>query len=290
MVTGFFRARRTSPLGDAHRARLHGLAVEEAIKIVGKCAGRRIAPLGILLETGHHHGLEIARDSRVDGPQWGRLGFDQAEQDLNLAVAFERPRPAEQLVQNHSEGEDIGSAIDGAEIATRLLRRKVARCSHDLSGHGEPRHLLDPGDPEVEDIGVGPAVVIGHQDVGRFEVAVDETGGVGRLDRLRHSFDQQYLVLGGQLFRGHVQRLALDILHGDVGPTLVLADLVHLAHRRVVDPCLRPRLAHQPLDQDRVVVAQVLQGDVSLEIGIPGLEDLAHAAGTDRDGGLVFHR
>lgn len=69
----------------------------------------------------------------------------------------------------------------------------------------------------------------------------------------------------------------------------MLADVVHLADGWVVHPGLGTGLAEQPIDQLRLLVAQVLDGDVALQLLVPHLVDLAHAAGADADQGLVGH-
>ncbi len=112
-------------------------------------------------------------------------------QDLDVAVAVKGPGAAEELVEDDPEGEDVGAAVDGLEIAAGLFGREVAGSAHDLAGDGEPGEFFDPGDPEIEDIGVEVIGVVGDEDVGRFEITVDEPRRVGRLDGLGDLPDEE---------------------------------------------------------------------------------------------------
>ncbi len=80
--------------------------------------------------------------------------------------------------QNGTEGEDIGSPVDGT--AHCLLGREEAGSAEDRAGHGDAGALDRSRDTEVQN----PGSVIGHDDVARLEVAMDETAGVDGLQRL----------------------------------------------------------------------------------------------------------
>ena len=90
-------------------------------------------------------------------------------------------------------------------------------------------------------------------------------------------------ILGGRDEQG----LALDELHGDVGPPLQLADVVHPAHVLVVDLRLGLGFAQEALDQRGVVRPQELQGDRALERPVVGAVDRAHPAVADQVAELV---
>ena len=54
------------------------------------------------------------------------------------------------------------------------------------------------GDPEVDDLGDGPVILDGHQDVRGLEVAVDDALLMGMLDRLADGDEEPEAVLGGE--------------------------------------------------------------------------------------------
>jgi hypothetical protein len=103
------------------------------------------------------------------------------------------------------------------------------------------------GDPEVEHLHLALG---GQEDVARLDVAVDDPRAVGRLERVgdrRHD--------PGRLARRHRagavdpsgQALALQQLHDQVRPPVVLAKVKHPGDVGVVEPGRRPRLPAQPL-------------------------------------------
>ena len=88
----------------------------------------------------------------------------------------------------------------------------------------------------------------------------------------------------------HPERLALDELHGDVGPAVQLADVVHPAHVLVIDLGLHLGLAQEALGLRRVLRPQELQGDRALERKVVGAVHGAHPAVADQVADLVAIR
>ena len=87
-----------------------------------------------------------------------------------------------------------------------------------------------------------------------------------------------------------VQRLAGDVLHGDVWLTAGLGDFVNRADVGVVEACGGAGFAQQP--RARLLVGkprggQQLQGDVAVESIVMGTIDLTHAAGAEERRDLV---
>ena len=164
-------------------------------------------------------------------------------------------------------------------FALGLLRGDVGRSAADHAGAGEDGIALLLGEAEVHDIRVGLAgLAAGDQDVARLQVAVDEAAAVGGVDGAGHVADEPHPGLQRQLLTYLAEALAVDILHGDVGPALDLAHLVHLADVGVADPSLRPRLAQEALGLSFVVAMQELQGHIAAQGGIESLVDRAHAS------------
>ena len=110
-------------------------------------------------------------------------------------------RADHEFVEDHAEGIDIGADIDGLGIAARLLGRHIGQRSLDHPDLGEHGCRLDigighPRQPEIENLdprqtrnrGVrcsrGGFGVIGDEDVGRFEIAMDHPALVGVVNRL----------------------------------------------------------------------------------------------------------
>ena len=141
---------------------------------------------------------------RVEG--FRRLGL--ADDPLHLRVAGLAQRvPGEgrharqQLVEQHAQRVDVRPRVDVQAAHLGLLGAHVLRRADHLGVAGEERLLGEPlvgglGDAEVDDLGHGLAVVQRDQDVGRLDVAVDDSLLVGVLDGVA-DLDEQLQPLAG---------------------------------------------------------------------------------------------
>ncbi|MFN7915380.1 MAG: hypothetical protein U0Q55_08565 [Vicinamibacterales bacterium] len=164
-----------------------------------------------------------------------------------------------------------------------LLGRHVIRRAHHHAELGQPL-LADAGDPEVQDL---HRTVRVHHDVQRLDVAVDDPGLVRVGEAAADLFDDAQLPPDGErrvLLDGLGQRLARDVLHDDVRPVLVIADVEDRDDVRVAQLAGRPGLALEAFTHlGRVdAVAQQLDGDQAIDGGIASDIDGAHAAPADR--------
>jgi hypothetical protein len=129
-----------------------------------------------------------------------------------------------QLVEHHAERIDVGSGIYIGREGIHLLRAHISRRAHQSSRtrHHHPaalRLLQDRfGQSEVDNARYRPAIHFRHQDVGRFQVAMDNRF----LMRVLHSFtyhcENKQALIGREAFLVAIfgDRQAHDILHGEV--------------------------------------------------------------------------
>jgi hypothetical protein len=181
-------------LGHGHLSGVHRFAGQEAVQILGQFAGRGIALVGVVLEAGRDHGLQIARDAGHAPAQGDRLFVEERDEHLDLRGAVVGEASRKQLVQDHAEAEDVAASVEGAVLAPGLLRREVSRGPQHLTGDGDARDRLLAGDSEIQH--VGPKIAIGglaHHDVSRLQVTMDQSLAVGRLDGLGDLLDQTHL-------------------------------------------------------------------------------------------------
>ena len=192
----------------------------------------------------------------------------------------------QQLVQQESKRERVGSLIDG--LASQLFRRHVGEGPGQLAGDGRGRdgdglrvgaHRPDTlRDAEVHhlDVPVGA-----EHHVGGLHIAVDDPPRVREVQRLGHfGGDAERLVLRHPpsrepLLQGHT----VHVLGRQERPSLVIADLVDLADERMIEvrgrlgfmeePPVRP-VGHEPRQQE-------FQRDFAIEREILGQVHLAHA-------------
>ncbi len=81
------------------------------------------------------------------------------------------------LVEDRSQGINVGSRTDALLVAGRLLRGHVGRGAQDRAGRCQLAILFQtPGHTKVGDLG---SACLGQQHVGRLEVAVDDAVLVG---------------------------------------------------------------------------------------------------------------
>ena len=137
------------------------------------------------------------------------------------------------------------------------------------------------GQAEVAEL--DPAVV-GDQDVFRLDVPVDQAGGVGGAEAFDDRIDQgqgQPRRQGALVVDDVAQRVALDVLHHQIGEPAVFA-LVQDAHDvRVGEPGGGLGFAAQPVQELRVVGQmgmEDLQRDIALQPLVRGEVDGGHPA------------
>src|SRR5262249_14272759 len=188
----------------------------------------------------------------------------------------------EQLVQNDTEGIDVGLGVDG--ITACLLGRDVVRATEDRAGLRHTGLDVEPSrDAEVRHLGRALAV---DEDVLRLDVPMDESVQVGERKRLGD--------LDGELERlanaqppspddQLLQVLAGDVLEDDVLATVVRAPVDHRHDVRMLELRDGARLALEAVEElgfTVVLLVEDLDRDVSLEERVVRLVDARHAAVT----------
>lgn len=183
---------KTKPGGEG--AGLDGETGEELLEVFGQglCGG--IAFVGSEFEAAQGDGFEIGRDVGVGGPdaRWGALKHI----DIDGGVGFSGMGRAlgEEFEEDDSERVDIGGGTDIAGFPEELFGGHVLESADHRAVGGIGSGVLDPfGDAEVGDAGNPKLVVefdgvfcfggIGrfHQDIGGFEIAMDDSASVGVL-------------------------------------------------------------------------------------------------------------
>ena len=107
-----------------------------------------------------------------------------------LALAWVRDLAGQQLEEQAAERVDVDAGVDRA--AGDLLRRDVVEGADEAPGLGQAGLGGDvAGDAEVGDVGVVAALAAAEQDVGRLDVAVDQAGGVDRVEAVADLGDQR---------------------------------------------------------------------------------------------------
>jgi hypothetical protein len=146
----------------------------------------------------------------------------------------------------------------------------------------EPRRARDP---EVGDV---DAVVLAEEQVRRLHVAMHDPArvrGVERAGRLVQPLERAAERLCSLTPDPVRQRAARQVLHHDVRPSLVLADVVDRdGAGRIREACgseCLPREAPPDRNVPRQVLREDLDRDGACEIGVLGPVDLAHAAAGD---------
>ena len=304
--------RRLRPRGR-RRTREGGSVLElfrGLLQLSGEIAGGGVAiprPLG-----------EASRDDLAEG-RWRRgvqgdhglgLRLDDGGEGLHRALAAERAVARRDLVEDRAEGELVAPEVH--RLPPGLLRRHVAGGAEDRSGVGvgalegeglgggrlavRVRRLLprtrgdELGQAEVQQL--DPAVPRDHH-VLRLEVAVDDPRGMG----LREAFGDLRRVVEGRPAEGgpspgeeRPQRAAVHQLHHDVGPAVVVADLVDRHDVRVVEGGGRARFLLEADQAIRVrgdVPRQDLDGHLTTEVQVLRPVHLPHAAGAQLLADLV---
>jgi hypothetical protein len=208
-------------------------------------------------------------------------------QGRHLARADERRRADENLEQHAAERVDVHPRV--AAHAPDELRRHVVQRSEQLAGPGQLRRVarLDR-EAEVREEGVLAPATRRRQDVLRLDVPVHEAvrvrgvesgGDLG--DEVRRARRFQRGLARDDL----LQRRPVDVLHGDVQQAVVLADVIHGQHVRMLDRGHHLLLPAEARAERRLVAdvgAEHLQRDGPLERDLRRAKDDAHPASPQR--------
>lgn len=114
------------------------------------------------------------------------------------------------------------------------------------------------------------------------QCAVDDAEAVGLLHGFGDLAQDDDFFGQGETRGGLVERLAVDVLHRDVGLTLHLADLVDLAHMWVVDAGLGARLLHEAHDHVGIAAANELERNDAVQALVARFVHGSHAALTEQ--------
>ena len=140
------------------------------------------------------------------------------------------------------------------------------------------------GQSEVQDLGVAAWA---DEDVGGLDIAVNDACAVRRIQRVgdfdaerQHRVHVQTAMAGDAL----LQRAALQILHGDEGAAVLLADVMNGADVGMIQGGRGSSLALEPAQRLPVasqVVRQELERHEATEPGVLRFVDHAHAAAAE---------
>ena len=283
-------------VGQRHRG------IDEVVQR-GDHGQRRRDPLGRV--AGHHppdYDLQLLRDFIAKAADRGRRLVLPGHQLLDdRSILRERLLPGEEPVQRATQGVDVGANVDGACIAS-LLRRHVvdgaeqAECFR-VATAAQPRQS------EVEDLDLSvwraaaevAGVAVGHQEVGRLDVAMNQAvlvrvaQAVGSLaDEIARQRNRQRPAFNDVL----LEVLPGDELHDQVAQDFPLAagylDLTGVKSQhdvRVAEHGQRLHLASEPFEKDRLGLVLVdgehLERNRALHMDVLGLVDDTHPTGAD---------
>ncbi len=139
--------------------------------------------------------------------------------------------------------------------------------------------LCDLGQAEIQDLRV---LALGHKNIRRLNVAMDDSLGVGRVERVGDLDAQrkQRVQFHGTVADDVFQRRAVEVLHDDEGLAVLLANVVDGADIWMVERRCGPGLAAEALERLPVlghILRKELQGDEAVKAGVLSLVDDSHA-------------
>ena len=269
-------------------------SVARASKSAAISAALWIPFVPVLLEAPGDDRAERRRDRRRQGR---RLIPHDAGAQLEPRRGVERERAGGHLVKHHPEGPDVAPGVGGlaakdlgrgvmhrSDERPRLRERAPRRGAFLRAGVG---HEL--GQAEVEDLDPRR----GDHDVGALQVAMDDALLVGVLES-RGDLETVTNGIGGrQRPRGDglLERAAGDVLHGDKGRPVFLADLMDDADVRMAEGGCHPGLAEETgavVGIADEIGREEFDRDGPLELKVLRLEDQSHPAPADLPDHPVF--
>ena len=205
----------------------------KAAQVLRECRRSGVAVGWALLEALQGDCLDVARQRGLEAARGDGGLLPDLPERLGDRRRAERRATREEGVEDRPQGVDVDRRPGPLRVAAGLLRGHVTGGPEDQVRPGDPAVCVEHlGQAEVGDL--GPAVV-GQQDVRGLEVAVDDAQAVRVVDRPGQGLHQLGRLAGRQ--RGAVATIvetaAVDVLELQVGPAVVIAQVVDLDDRRV---------------------------------------------------------
>ena len=240
----------------------------------------------IMLGLGHapaDHAIDLGRHTRTSlGDRGGRvLKMSEQRRDIGSLLEWRGRRQA--LVHDARQRVFVRPTVH--LVALDLLGGDVVHRAHEGPGLGQPalgRRGLRQA--EVRQVGMLLVLVERDQDVGRLDVAVDESRPMGCVQGARDRMQQRPDALGLESplsLDQAAQVCAAHVPHRDEQIAVDLAGLVDGHDVRVVEPGRELRLADEPAPERRVgreLRGQHLDRDAACEARVFGQVDDAHPA------------
>lgn len=265
-VSHFFRTRLVTSRLFRHDAGHHRGRWREnnCLGVLGLIRGRdhRGTALGVAVEA--YHDLDLGRPvAAVRGERCGEQWLQARVQTFEIGLAGVHS-VQHNLERALAEGAAAGGGVRdsggptppvgglGDHLAFDELRRQVARSTDHQARLGEPEVVGRLGDAEVDH----HRLAVEHHHVARLEIAVDHSGLVNRLQRLRQAPSQRQPALRSQwtaIVHLLVQWAARDEAGDQVRPVVLQVVVEDPGDAWVADLLQVDRLALQPGAGGRVV-------------------------------------
>lgn len=262
--------------------------LEQVAEFSREVGGGGVAVADLFGHGAEADALEFARDALGELAGRPRFVLDHGLHEFGDVAGLERELAGDHAVKDDAERVDVGAAVDAMALSLRLFGRHVVGRAGDLAA-GAPVHAgagRAEREAEVHEDGDVRLTAARHDDVGRFDVAVDDALGVGGGEPVGDDGDREFparpmvehpvvQVLAFQKFGNDEQAVvvASDVVHrDDVG----VADLRHLAG------FLQKRVGVHAAGQQAGPDDRDLDGDVAPEGFVPTQIDDAERAATKR--------
>ncbi len=273
--------------------RLHGAGLEFGCPQASPQISREVdAPrVAVTCVLGQRLGEHRAQPGQFGplGSDRGRVGAQVLADDDRRVGVLERRHPGEQVIGRRGQRVLVGVTV--YVVALELFGCGVGHRADRHVGSGQPAGLTHPpGDAEVGEhdpvvTGVGEA----QQDVGRFDVAVQQALAVRVVQRLGDRGDDAHHLVGRHPVRVAVGEQvrgirAVDELHGDPELVVELPAVVDRHDVRVRQGGHHVGFEVEPLPVFVVAAdrrAEDLQGVIARQPGMLNQVNLAHASGPE---------
>ena len=187
----------------------------------------------LLVQAFQADGLEVACHPRHESRRGDRVVVNDLADGVDWRLAHEGRTAGEHLVEDRTQGVDVGRRPDVLRLPARLLGGHVAGRAHDLTGRGLLAVRFQPfGQTEVGDLG---HAVGGEEDVAWLEIAMDDPGLMGGVDgssQRGHQFGPRSSRLG-RARKSIVETAAFEQLERHERQAVYFADIINLQDVRM---------------------------------------------------------